>query len=135
MIQKNFQPSLDQLNRMLEFVSEQCHEAGFYESHLYQIELAVEEILVNILHHASLQKSGSIQIECTYNEHKQFSVVISDDGLPFNPLDVGKRFDISAMMESKLIGGYGICFVLKIIDEIQYRYENGQNILTLVKYG
>ncbi len=130
---QEFQPSLDQLHDMLNFVCSQGINAGFY-ANIYQIELAVEEILVNIISYAFTHQTGVIKIECTCNEFKQFSIIISDNGYPFNPLNLGKCFDLSAIIETKPVGGYGIFFVLKIIDEIKYKFENGKNILTLVKY-
>ena len=55
-----------------------------------------------------------------------------DEGVPFNPLESDEP-DVSLSAEERAIGGLGIFLVKKTMDSIKYRYENGQNILTIEK--
>ena len=55
-----------------------------------------------------------------------------DSGVPFNPLKK-KDADITLSAEERQIGGLGILMVKRSMDKVDYVYENGQNILTLVK--
>lgn len=131
---RQFPASLEYLYEMLSFVCMNGHQAGFHESSMYKIELAVAEALVNIIHYAHRKTKEPIQIECNSSEKMQFSITISDNGTPFNPLNAIKKSDLSALTVNKYEGGYGIFFILKSMDEVSYRNVNGKNILTLVKY-
>ena len=55
-----------------------------------------------------------------------------DGGMEFDPL---KRQDpdINAPLEQRQIGGLGIYLCKEMMDSVSYRYENGSNILTMVK--
>lgn len=128
---KRFPASLDYLHAMLQFVCDHGRQAGFQEPILYQVELAVEEALVNIIMYAFEHKNETIEIDCVSWKHQHFDVVIMDRGIPFNPLNAKKLSSVSGH-ESQ--GGWGIFFILKIMDEVHYRYEDGKNILTLIKY-
>jgi serine/threonine-protein kinase RsbW len=133
MIQQ-FSASLDHLHDMLRFICHEGMKAGFQESKMYHIELAVEEALVNIIEYAHLEKNEVIEIECDFDKQENFFVIISDKGIPYNPLNVGKVSDITSVVDSQPVGGYGIFFILKMMDEVRYAYEGGKNILTLVKH-
>lgn len=55
-----------------------------------------------------------------------------DGGKPYNPLQ--KEDPNTALTaEERQIGGLGIYMVKKSMDEVTYRYHEGQNILTIVK--
>ena len=50
----------------------------------------------------------------------------------FDPLQVAEP-DISTGLDDREIGGLGIFLARKVTDAVTYRYEDGQNILTLTK--
>ena len=65
-------------------------------------------------------KDGTITIE------------FRDRGYPFDPL--AKRDpDVTLSAEKRQVGGLGIFMVKKTMDEVSYRRENGENILTIRK--
>jgi anti-sigma regulatory factor (Ser/Thr protein kinase) len=57
---------------------------------------------------------------------------MTDAGVPFDPL---KRPDpdITLPAEERDIGGLGIFITKKTMDAVEYTYENGKNILTMIK--
>ena len=55
-----------------------------------------------------------------------------DRGVPFDPLAKADP-DVTLAAEERQIGGLGIFMVKKSMDEVLYRYENGENVLTLRK--
>ena len=59
-------------------------------------------------------------------------IILIDSGEPFNPL---KRSvpDISLPVHQRQIGGLGIYLARKNTDGMEYRYEDGKNILTFRK--
>jgi anti-sigma regulatory factor (Ser/Thr protein kinase) len=96
---------------------------------LYQIDLAVEEIFVNIAHYSGSEK---VWIDCGTDEKGLFTVVFRDCGKPFNPLERADP-DITLSAEERDIGGLGIFLTKKFMTSVSYKYENEQNILTIKK--
>ena len=67
-----------------------------------------------------------------YEDPLQIMVQLIDSGTRFNPL--GKEDpDVSKGIEEKEPGGLGIFLIKKNVDQAQYEYQNGKNILTLHK--
>ncbi len=95
-----------------------------------QIDLAVEEIFVNIAHYA-YEETGIAKVECEYAD-SILKVSFTDSGKPFNPL-LRPDPDITLSAEERNIGGLGIYLTKQFMDEVSYRYENSQNILTFKK--
>ena len=60
------------------------------------------------------------------------SVVFSDEGIPFDPL-AQQAPDTSLPLMDRPVGGLGIFLVKKTMDAVEYRHENGRNILTIRK--
>ena len=58
--------------------------------------------------------------------------MFKDKGKAFDPLLVCKP-DITAPLSQRRPGGLGIHIVKKLMDSVSYRYEDGQNILTIEK--
>ena len=55
-----------------------------------------------------------------------------DRGIPFDPL-ARPDPDVTLSAEERGIGGLGIYMVKKTMDEVLYRRENGENVLTIRK--
>ena len=60
------------------------------------------------------------------------SITFIDDGTPFDPLSCDDP-DVSLSAEERGIGGLGIFMVKKLMDEVSYKHQDGQNILTVKK--
>jgi serine/threonine-protein kinase RsbW len=131
---RKYPASLDKLYEMLQFVREQASLAAFDEKQVSKIELALEEALVNIISYGYPNRNGTIEIDCKEPNSTGLTIIVKDRGIPYNPLTNAKPFDPTTPLEERTIGGYGIYFILKIMDEVEYRRENNYNILTLIKY-
>ena len=57
-------------------------------------------------------------------------LIFADNGKPYNPLDAEEP-DITAPAEARAVGGLGIFMVRKMMDNMEYMYKDGQNVLTL----
>ena len=97
-----------------------------------QIDVAAEEMFVNIAHYAYSPNVGDAVIVC---EVKDGAAVITfkDSGVPYDPLKKPDP-DVTLSAEERQIGGLGIFMVKKSMDEVFYEYKDGQNIFTLTKY-
>ena len=124
-----------ELERVLDFIHKQL-PADCETDLLYKIHLAAEEIFVNIAHYAYKDKlpegqTGTAWITCTM-ENDTLTMIFKDTGIPFNPLAKADP-DITLSAKDRSIGGLGIFLTKKYMDSIDYKYENGENILTMKK--
>ena len=94
--------------------------------------LILDEIITNIMAYGFKDnKPHHIHIEANL-AIGTIETVIKDDGIPFNPTKQTKP-DTSLSLEDRPIGGLGLYLVKSFVDSINYKYENGQNVLKLVK--
>lgn len=123
----------DELDRITEFVNQELERYDCPMSIQLQIELAIEEIFVNIASYAYHPEDGEAEVRCDILQDP-LRVVIQflDHGKPYDPL-AKENADISPEANEEREGGLGILLVKKAMDNIQYAYENGMNILTILK--
>ena len=98
---------------------------------LNKIDLAVEEIYINIAHYAYAPGTGQVQISCGV-DNNVLTVIFRDSGKPFDPL-AKKDPDITMSAEERDIGGLGIFLTKKFMDSVTYEYTDGRNVLTISK--
>jgi len=60
------------------------------------------------------------------------SITFIDSGVPYNPLE-HEDPDVTLGAEERPVGGLGILIVKSKMDSVDYRYEDGKNILTIRK--
>ena len=122
------------LGAVIDFVTAELEAVGCPLKPRLQIELAVEEIFVNIANYAYRPEVGEATVRCAV-EKEPLRVVIQflDQGRPYNPL-AKKDADTSLPVEEREIGGLGILLVKKSMDSIDYAYKDGKNILTIKKH-
>jgi anti-sigma regulatory factor (Ser/Thr protein kinase) len=58
-------------------------------------------------------------------------IEIIDSGMPFDMTSLPNP-DITSDISERKIGGVGVFLIKKMVDEVQYRRENDQNILSLI---
>ena len=104
---------------------------GVPENEILDIQLAVEEAVTNTIKHGYKEKPGSVWISCKVLENT-IEIVIQDEAIPFDPLTLPPP-DIMASAEDRPIGGLGVMLIRNLMKDVAYRYENGRNILTLVR--
>lgn len=98
-----------------------------------QIDIAVEEIFVNIARCAYAPEVGNaiIRIE-TLADPPSVDITFIDSGIPYDPLAKADP-DITLSAEERQIGGLGIFMVKRSMDDVRYEYLDGHNVLTLKK--
>lgn len=96
-----------------------------------EIDIAVEELFVNIAHYAYIPDVGQAMIQVSV-EGDVVTIVFKDQGIPYNPW-TKEDPDITLSLEERQIGGLGIYMVKNSMDEVSYAYEDGQNVVTIRK--
>ena len=122
---------VDNLPQVLSFVDGKLEEAGCSMKAQMQIDVAVEEIFVNIANYAYAPDAGDAVI-VTETGEGEITIEFHDKGKPFDPL-AKEDPDVTLSAAERQIGGLGIFMVKKSMDEVSYRYEKGENILVIRK--
>ncbi len=126
--------STENLSKILEFIDAELEAAGADMKMIFQVDLAVEEIYTNIAHYAYAPDDGKVIIQFdAYGDPLLMEIQFIDCGKPFNPLN-NPDPDITLTAEERQIGGLGVLMVKKTMDEVDYRFEENKNILTIKKY-
>lgn len=121
------------LDEVLAFVDEQLEEYGCSPKIQMQIDIAVEEIFVNIANYAYNPEVGPAEIRVETQEAPlSVAITFTDGGVPYDPLKKPDP-DVTLPAEERQIGGLGIYMVKKSMDAISYEYKDGKNILTIKK--
>ncbi len=130
MNQSSYKAKIESINEIQNFVKKRISHINNDESKLYMIDLLIEEIVVNIINYGFKEaEEGFINVMVdTANE--DLVVEISDNGIPFSPLDQ-KAPDLSISIENRHPGGLGIFLVKQIAKDIEYVRKNNNNILRL----
>ena len=135
MAEQYFPAKLDQLEPVQKFVLDQLNGYPYTERTRAQLDVAVEEIFVNIAHYAyPSEQPGWALVRCQVEQDPlRVQVQFVDSGVPFNPL-AKKDADITLSAEERNIGGLGILMVKRSMDAVENAYSEGRNILTLTKH-
>lgn len=123
----------ENLQEVISFVDGHLEDMGASMKAQMQIDIAVEELFVNIANYAYAPDAGEAMISVAKDKEKnQISITFADSGKPYNPLEKPDP-DVTLSAEERSIGGLGIFMVKKSMDDMRYEYKDGQNILTITK--
>ena len=126
--------TLKNLHKVLSYVDDELEKLNCPLKAKLQIDIAVEEVFVNIASYAYVHGIGKATVMIVpERDPTGISIVFKDSGIPYNPLEKPDP-DVTLPAMDRQIGGLGIFMVKKSMDEMTYRYENGQNILTIRKF-
>jgi serine/threonine-protein kinase RsbW len=120
---------VENLQRLVESVSNCARAQDFDQKKIQEIELAVEEALVNIFNYAYPDAPGEVEVNCRA-DHDHFLIEIIDSGIPFD-MTLLPDPNLTANVDDREIGGLGIFLIKKMVDEVKYCREAGRNILSL----
>ena len=124
---------IDNIPKLTSFVEEFAEEAECPAKVMVHLDVAIDEIFSNIAHYAYPDETGKVwvRVDCLDNP-KRIELRFEDEGIRYNPLEKEDP-DIKLSAEERQIGGLGIFIVKKSMDAMEYSYEDGKNILTIVK--
>ena len=129
---------LDNLNEVLAFADGILEEAGCSMKDQTAIDIALEEMFVNIVSYAYTD-SGVSESEQTAEvimdvsgDPASVSITLIDGGIPFDPL-AKEDPDTTLSAEERQIGGLGIYMVKQTMNRVEYRREDNKNIFTMEK--
>ena len=121
-----------ELERVAVFVEEVSQLLSLDSETTMNLNLALEEVVSNVILYAYPQKMGENIIIKASSDDNILVFTITDKGVEFDPTKV-EDADITLAAEDREIGGLGIFIVKNIMNEVTYQRLDGKNILTLKK--
>jgi serine/threonine-protein kinase RsbW len=121
---------VEHLPQWMQFIADYAQAYGLPSKRIREIELALEEVLVNICQYAYPDTAGDVEVTCSVDAQQRFMINIIDQGIAFDPLSLAAP-DLTADVDSRQVGGLGVFLVRRLMDDVSYRRENDQNILQL----
>ena len=125
---------VENLDRVLTFLDTELEELECPIKEQTMLDIALEEMFVNVAHYAYTPEVGIVNIRLeVLEEPLGVEITLTDSGVPYDPLAKADP-DITLSAEEREIGGLGIYMVKKSMDEVAYKHENGQNIFSMKKF-
>ena len=123
----------ESLPEVLDFINARLARAGCESRLMTQIDVAAEEIFVNISSYAYKPETSSAWIQVEKQGNPPSAVLrFSGQGKPYNPLEKPDP-DLKLPLRERKKGGLGIYIVNQSMDTAAYEYRDGQNVLTVMK--
>ncbi|MDH5424701.1 MAG: ATP-binding protein [Gammaproteobacteria bacterium] len=122
----------EHLSLAYEFVEAQAKALGLSNAEIYDIKLATDEAVTNIILHGYCGCEGEIQVDVEQHENALI-VVLTDCGRLYDPT---KKIapDLNVPLSRRSKGGMGVYLMKKNLDQMSYQQtDDGRNRLTMVK--
>ena len=98
-----------------------------------QIDVAIDELFSNIARYAYTPGTGTATVQVEIEKEPPTAVItFIDQGIAYDPL-TNPDPDTTLPAEERQAGGLGIFLVKKTMDDVNYEYRDGQNILRIRK--
>ena len=123
---------VSEIEKVAQFIEELGKEDALAPDLVFQLNLALEEAVSNVILYAYPQGERHTISLAASAEQGWLVFVLSDTGREFDPTLVADA-DVTLSAEEREIGGLGIFLVKQIMDTVEYRRIEDKNILTLKK--
>lgn len=124
---------IQEISKLASFIEEIGEELSLPASMVFNLNLALEEAVSNIILYAYPGQTGKeIRVQAATMVHS-LVFTLTDSGEAFDPLNT-KDADVTLSLEERPIGGLGIFLIKNIMNEVEYQRIEGKNIFTLKKY-
>ncbi len=137
MAQKDLQltviATLENYDKVAEFVEGELEIREVPMAAQAQIGIALDEMYTNVAKYAYGDDPGEVTVRLDFTEGiTEVKMTIMDCGIPYDPLQRPDP-DVSLEAEARQIGGLGIYMVKQLMEEVNYEYRGGMNILRMRK--
>jgi anti-sigma regulatory factor (Ser/Thr protein kinase) len=128
----NFKREIDSIGKIHGFVRSFFTREAIHNDYLHDVDLVVEELFTNVVKYG---RGGDSEVEIELGrQNDRLTIRLTDHNAdPFDITTQAKEVDTDQPLEERPIGGLGIHLVKKLMDEIDYSYEDGRSTITLVK--
>ncbi len=123
---------IEEMERLAAAIEGLGEEEDWPPALTFQVNLVIEELWLNVLNYGHDGGCHEVLIRLV-SEDESLTIEITDDGKPFDPLEQAPVPNTTGELLDRKIGGLGIHLVRTMMDELEYRREEGKNHLILVK--
>ena len=123
---------LSELPRLAAEVARLGREHDLPAEVVSDLTLALEEAVSNVIRHGYGERpDGPISVAFRATG-ESIVVTVEDAGVGFDPLKHPEP-DLTVPVEARPPGGMGVYLIKRLMDEVDYRVDDGRNVLTLTK--
>ena len=123
--------SHEELQQAEQKINEFGKRQGWSEEVFFKVNLAIEEIGLNVIDYG-YEGDERKQLEiCFRCERAVLTMEITDEARAFDPLTDTPLPDTDASIEERPIGGLGVHLIKEMMDEVSYSRDGGRNRLTM----
>ena len=119
-------PELSRMDTVQEYIGNAVNSKNLAPIQNQKIGVAVDEIFSNICKYS---QATQVFVLCE-TEDDCVRITFRDNGNPFDPLSKRKAAE-PADPKTRSPGGLGIMITKKLMDRLEYRYEDGMNCLSM----
>ncbi len=124
---------MSKLDDVIAFIDSSLEGHEYSDKTLMEIEIAVEEIFVNIASYAYPPGTGVVSVETDISGKPEKLIArFVDNGIKYDPLEKEDP-DVGLSVEDTFIGGLGIFITKESMDDVVYEYKENKNILIITK--
>ncbi len=124
---------VDELAPLADRVSSFLGSKGVGTEDIYAVNLVLDEVITNIVSYGYPDDGAhEIAVAVTVDD-RRITVVVRDDGRPFDPTEQAPAVDVDSDLEDRSIGGLGLFFVRQMMTSVAYRRDGTTNEVTLVR--
>ena len=117
-----------ELNKFLETLGDRLEESGIAFAVATRIQVCLDEMLSNAVKYGyPPARTGQIEVTITF-DGEEILVMVSDDGIGFNPFERELPDSLDQDLETRDIGGLGIHIVKTMANRYAYKRTNNYNI-------
>lgn len=127
-----FGNKIEEIGRLVSFLEELSQKLDLSVETAFNIHLALEEAITNVIMYAYPKDEEHVIELAVHNTDNELIFEIIDEGVEFDPT-LHPDADTTLALDERPIGGLGIFLIRRIMQKVEYRREDGRNILTLVK--
>jgi len=124
--------TVEQLSTMFDLLDSAAGDLALPDERRGIVALVVEEAFVNLCRHAYKGRDdGTVRVRLS-GVAGQLAVELRDSGPAFDPIAQAPRPRLDASVEERRPGGLGVELMRRMTDELRYRRDGDENVLTMV---
>jgi anti-sigma regulatory factor (Ser/Thr protein kinase) len=127
---REFPRTLDAVSDLLDWTERFFEAAAVPADHRYGVQLGLEELFTNLVKYGA--GSHPIQVELVRRDSVLLASLTDEDVEPFDPT-AAPDADTTLPLEARRPGGLGLHLVRRVVDRVDYTYQDRRSRTTLVK--
>jgi serine/threonine-protein kinase RsbW/sigma-B regulation protein RsbU (phosphoserine phosphatase) len=131
-MQKKFKREISSLEQVFDFIDQYFSGNAVGQSVLFSVKFVIEELFTNMVKYNISDLQSDILL--SLDKHgKRLIITLTDFGVDRFDITEVQDADVSLSLEDRKVGGLGVHLIKRMVDSIEYRYNNRESTITLTK--